>query len=311
MPTPFGHFSHPIRLALAVLVGAWPVALRAATSAATPPPPGFGEVLKIPGLPPIRIPPGTHVYEPGQDPARGGAPDAGNDRDFGTRVSPYGERGPGRAGDYGSTVIGPGGVLAPFPPPARRAEAPKKKVLTPEERAAAIRKALMPRPPLSVARRHTLDDLYTKLAAATDTDEAEGLATLIGNIWMRSSSDTANLLMQRAVESIRRKDYALAASLLDKIVDLQPDWAEGWNKRASVRFLTGDLDGSMADVEHVLKLEPKHFGALDGMAMILQRTGFDKQALAVYRRALAIYPHQPEIEKVVDKLSLEVEGQGI
>ena len=67
----------------------------------------------------------------------------------------------------------------------------------------------------------------------------------------------------------------------------------------------------MADVDHVLKLDPNHFAALNGLAMILQRTGFDKRALQVYRRELAIYPHQPDLEKVVEKLTLEVEGQGI
>ena len=73
----------------------------------------------------------------------------------------------------------------------------------------------------------------------------------------------------------------------------------------------GDLDGAMADVDHVLKLEPRHFGALDGMATILQRTGFAKRALEVYRHALAIYPHQEAVEKIVEKLTLDVEGQGI
>jgi tetratricopeptide (TPR) repeat protein len=213
-------------------------------------------------------------------------------------------------GDYG-TVIGPGGIVPPAPPPVRRAEVPKKPALTPQERAAEIRKALVPKPPLAVARRHALDDLYGKLAAATDADEAKGLATLIANIWMRSGSDTASLLMQRASEAQARKDYPVALDLLDKLVALQPAWAEAWNKRASVRYLAGDLDGSMADVEHVLKLEPKHFGALEGMAMILQRTGLDKQALEVYRRALAVYPHQPDVQQLVDKLTLQVEGQGI
>ena len=211
---------------------------------------------------------------------------------------------------YG-TVIGPGGVVRPMPPPVRRAEVPKKKVVTPQEKSAAIRKALTPRPPLAVARRHTLDDLYGKLTAASDEDEAKGLATLIANIWMRSGSDTANLLMQRAQQAIQKKDLSVALELLDKIVVLQPNWSEGWNKRASVRYAQGDLDGSMADVEHVLRLEPKHFGALEGMAMILQKTGLDKRALEVYRRALAIYPHQPEVQELVDKLTLQVEGQGI
>lgn len=275
---------------------------------------GNGGLLPIPGAPSAGA--RVHGHERGPDvgpPVSDDAdpPGSGNMKDFGTRLMPNGQRRPGRPSDFGSTVIGPGGIIKPFPAPERRPESPKKKVMTPAEKAEAIRKALAPRPPLAVARRHTLDDLYGKLAASSDIDEAKGLATLIGNIWMRSGSDTANLLMQRAIKSIEDKNYRLALNLLDKIVELQPNWAEAWNKRASVRYFSGDVDGSMADVEHVLKLEPKHFGALEGMAMILQRTGFDKQALAVYRRVLAVYPHQPEVEKIVDKLRLEVEGQGI
>ena len=265
-----------------------------------------GEVLRIPGLPPIQMPPGAHAY-PDQDTSR-----PGFDRRLGATMDSDGlgtDRRRGR-GDFPSTVIGPGGVVRPGGP-AQAAEAPKKKVPTPAEKADTIRKALAPKPPLALARRRTLDDLYGKLAVAGDADEAKGLATLIGTIWMRTSSDTANLLMTRAIHSIESKDYPLALELLDRIVELQPNWAEAWNKRASVRYFNGDLDGSMADVEHVLKLEPKHFGALEGMATILQRTHLDKRALEIYRRALAIYPHQPDVEKIVDKLALEVEGQGI
>ena len=254
--------------------------------------PGAGEVLKIPGMPDVPMPPGVHLYAPRGGETNGmrpGSPDGG-------------------------MVVGPGGVIpnpGMSPAPPRRAAAPPKKVPTPAERAEAIRKALLPHPPLAVARRHTLDELYGKLAVASDAEEAKGIAGLIGAIWMRSGSDTANLLMQRAMLSLQAKDLGLASQVLDKLVVLDPSWAEAWNKRATVRFMQGNLDGSMEDVEHVLKLEPKHFGALEGMAMILQRTGFDKQALEVYRRALAVYPHQKDVRETVDKLTLQVEGQGI
>ena len=290
-----------------------------------------GEILQIPGLPPIRMPPGAHVEGPGNHllPSRDGLESgrAGDDRatgelngpggagrrsfrDFGAGIAPGNQLGStgSSAPGFGSTVIGPGGINRPG---GRQLKKPKPKVMTPEEKAASIRKVLMPKPPSAVARRQTLDDLYGKLSVAADADEAKGLASLIGTIWMRSESDTANLLMQRAIEAVEHKDYPLALTVLDRVVALRPDWAEGWNKRASVRFFAGDLDGSMSDVERVLKLEPRHFGALEGMAAILKKTGFDKRALEVYRRALAVYPHQPDIEKIVDKLTLRVEGQGI
>ncbi len=258
-----------------------------------------GEVLRIPGLPPIRMPPGAHVEGPGSGlfPSQDGLGrgDGGDGPD-------------GRHRDFG-LGIGPGGTISRIPPGKRQADKPKG--MTPEEKSAAIRKALVPRPPTAMARRQTLDDLYGKLSIAADADEAKGLASLIGTVWMRSGSDTANLLMQRAIEAIEQKDYPLALAVLDRIVVLKPEWAEGWNKRASVRFFAGDLDGSMSDIEHVLKLEPRHFGALEGMATILQKTGFDKRALEVFRRVLTVYPHQPDVEKIIDKLKLQVEGQGI
>ncbi len=284
--------------------------------------------LRIPGLPPIPMPPGTHVYGPdsgvpGNRAPQVATPDADLYHEYGT-VTPGGGRRDkgglpgyggvgGRAGAdlYGGTVIGPGGVVKTMPDVRRQAAEPKTPPLTAEQKQAQIRKALTPKPSMAFSRRQTLDDLYGKLAQAKDEDESKGLASLIAAVWMRSGSDTADLLMARSEKAIADKNYPLAVEVLNRIVELQPTWAEAWNKRASARYLAGDLDGAMSDVEQVLKLDPNHFAALSGMAMILQRTGLDKRALQIYRRELAVYPHQPELEKMVEKLTLEVEGQGI
>lgn len=291
-----------------------------------------GPSLRIPGLPPIPLPaaPRDQSGAPGVRAPEAARPNADIYHEYGT-VTPgggnrdardLGNRGPGDrgfdsrsygggSGMFGGMVVGPGGVVKPYGEADKRAVPEKKKPPTLEEKQAQIRKALMPKPPLAEARRRTLDDLYGKLAEAKDADESKGLASLIAAIWMRSGSDTADLLMSRAEKAIGDKKYTLAIRVLDKVVELRPNWAEAWNKRAAARYLDGDLNGSMADVDHVLKLEPKHFAALNGMAMILQRTGMEKRALQIYRRELAIYPHQPELEKTVEKLTLAVEGQGI
>ena len=274
-----------------------------------------GPVLRVPGFPPVQLPRANPGFEPlhprpGDNSADGlDRPDNDLYHEFGTVTPGGGAKARDRAQqDYGGLVIGPGGVVKPT---AKPTAPPKPKQLTPEEKQAQIRKALRPATPLAVARRKTLDDLYTKLAAAKDENEAKGLASLITAVWMRSASDTANLLMARAENAIATKNYPLALNVLDRLVELQPSWAEAWNKRATVRYLSGDLNGSMADVDRTLKLEPNQFSALNGLAMILQQTGFDKRALQVYRRVLSIYPHQPEIERNVEKLTLQVEGQGI
>jgi tetratricopeptide (TPR) repeat protein len=234
--------------------------------------PESGETLQLPGFPPIRIAPGGRVFGPDGP------------------IPPADER--------NRTV-----------PPKQAAQPPKK--LTPEERAAAIQQALQAKPAPAVVRAQALDALFKRLAVATDADEAKGIAATIEHIWLRSESDTADVLMQRALAATTTKQFPLALSLLDKVIALEPDWSEPWNKRATVRYLSGDLDGAMTDIGEVLKREPRHFGALVGMGLMLQRVGLDKQALGVLRRALAIYPTQPEVVKLVEKLTLEVEGRDL
>jgi tetratricopeptide (TPR) repeat protein len=160
-------------------------------------------------------------------------------------------------------------------------------------------------------RQKVLDDLFDRLAKAQDDREAKGVSGAIERVWMHSGSDTADLLMGRAMQALQRKDYALSQELLNAVVEIEPDWAEAWNKRATVRYLADDAMGSMQDIARVLKLEPRHFGALSGMGFILQRGGFDKGALEAFRKAMEISPQQEEIRRLVEKLTLSVEGQGI
>ncbi len=177
---------------------------------------------------------------------------------------------------------------------ASAAQAAKARV-----RAENLKKAMAPRPDPAALRQRALDELFKQLRAATDPREARDVAQAVERVWLQSQSDTANLLMQRALLSIRSQDYPVALSLLDKILDLEPGWAEAWNQRATIRFLTDDPDGSMADIDQVIKLEPRHFGALAGMGMILQRAGFDKRALEVFNKSLEIYPEQPDVKETV------------
>ena len=167
------------------------------------------------------------------------------------------------------------------------------------------------KPAQPAGRQKILDELFDRLGKAQDDSEAKGIAGAIDRVWMRSGSDTADLLMNRAMQAISHKNWKLSQDLLDKVVVIDPYWAEAWNKRATARFFTEDYFGSMADLAEVLKLEPRHYAALTGMGFILQRTGFDKRALQVFRRALEINPQQEDIRKTVEKLTLEVEGQPI
>lgn len=166
-----------------------------------------------------------------------------------------------------------------------------------------------PKGPLSLNK--LLDELFKKLKTAKDEDEAKSIATAIEHIWLHSGSDTANLLMSRAVTSIESKNYAMGTELLDQLAELYPDWAAVWNERATVRYLTNDTDGAMSDIGRVLKAEPRQFDALNGLAAMLLNAGLNKRALEVLKESLSVYPQQPAIAKQAEKLSIEVNGRDI
>ncbi|HUB63616.1 MAG TPA: tetratricopeptide repeat protein [Methylocella sp.] len=180
-----------------------------------------------------------------------------------------------------------------------------------DAKAEQLKKALAPKPAPEAARKKILDALFERLRQASNTEDAQRVAETIERLWLKSHSDTANLLMSRATTQVQAGNYDLALRLYDKLVALEPDWAEAWNQRATTRFLTGDMDGAMADIGRVMKLEPRHFGALAGMGIILQGAGLDKSALEIFKKALVIYPLEPDIQKLVEKLTLEVEGQDL
>jgi tetratricopeptide (TPR) repeat protein len=103
----------------------------------------------------------------------------------------------------------------------------------------------------------------------------------------------------------------VAMKLLDAIIKLRPDYIEAWNRRATLYYLRNDYMHSLADIEQVLIREPRHFGALAGLGMIMQDLGDDKRALDAFRKALAINPHLEKVPELVKTLSEKVEGRDI
>jgi len=152
-------------------------------------------------------------------------------------------------------------------------------------------------------------ELYARLAASKDSDETEGLVGLLLAAYSQSGSDTGDLLLSRAHKAMEAKDFDDAEKILDSTIALLPDWAEGWNARATLRYLDGDNDGSMADIAETLKREPRHLGALLGMASILEQRDKDDEALKIYERVLSIAPHWKSAEDAADKLKATIAGQ--
>lgn len=156
-----------------------------------------------------------------------------------------------------------------------------------------------------------LDFLFGALKVAPDDASAKAIEQRIWAQWLVSSSDTTNLLMSRVVAAVEAKDNDLAIKLLDGIVKIRPDYLEAWNRRATLYYMKHDYGRALADIREVLRREPRHFGALAGLGLILQDIGDDRQALEVYRRALAVYPRLQRIPDVVKKLKEQVEGRDI
>ncbi len=158
---------------------------------------------------------------------------------------------------------------------------------------------------------YSLDTLFAALKIAPDEASAKAIEDRIWAVWTASGSDTCSLLMNRVKDAIDAKDYDLAIKLLDAIINIKPDYVEAWNRRATVYYLKQDNAHSIADIAEVLAREPRHFGALSGLGMMLQEIGDDKDALDAYRKALAIDPHLENIPDVVKTLSEKVEGRDI
>ena len=155
------------------------------------------------------------------------------------------------------------------------------------------------------------DALLDALAKATDSDTATRLEQSILQTWMDSGSDTIDLLMSRAVIAMETKQYPLALEILDSVIEMKPNYAEGWNKRATLYYLIDDYGRSMHDIQMVLSLEPRHFGALSGLGLILQEVGQKAGALAAFRQALSVHPFLGNLQDNIDELVRDVEGNEI
>jgi tetratricopeptide (TPR) repeat protein len=185
------------------------------------------------------------------------------------------------------------------PPPAAEGDAPAAGRLTDRVPTSADDKAKI------------LGDLYAHLATADTPDAAKTIQATIERLWGVSGSDTVNLLMQRASKALGAKDNDQALKFMDYVVQLAPDYAEGFNRRAYIHFSRNDMASAVGDLRRAIALEPNHFRALDGLAQIWRQTGNAKGALSVVKQLLEVHPHWEGGARMAEELAREVEGQGI
>jgi tetratricopeptide (TPR) repeat protein len=174
----------------------------------------------------------------------------------------------------------------------------------------------LPEPPSKLPkagadRTRGLDFLFGALKAAPDEASAKHVEARIWALWMQTPSDTAALLMIRAKAAMDAQQFDVAQKLLDAVIKLRPDYIEGWNRRATLHYLRNDYARSLEDIEQVLLREPRHFGALAGLGMIMHDLGDEKRALDAFRKALAIDPYLDKVPELVKTLTEKVEGRDI
>jgi tetratricopeptide (TPR) repeat protein len=157
----------------------------------------------------------------------------------------------------------------------------------------------------------SLDRLFDALKAAPDNESAKYVENRIWSMWLATDSDTTTLLMSRVKTAVDAKDLDLGIKLLTAVIEIKPDYVEAWNRRATLYYMKKDYDRSIADIEQVLKREPRHFGALSGLGMIFQELGDDKHALEAFRRAIAVHPHLERIPELIRQLTDKVDGREI
>ena len=162
-----------------------------------------------------------------------------------------------------------------------------------------------------VPRGQDIEFLFGALKAAPNAEAAKAVEGRIWALWMISPSDTASLLMSRVRRAVEAKNIDLAVKLLDSIVVLRPDYIEAWNRRATLHYMQKDFTRSIEDIRQTLAREPRHFGALAGLGLIMQELGEDKRALEVYRKAIEVNPHLPRIPDLIKSLTEKVEGREI
>jgi tetratricopeptide (TPR) repeat protein len=166
-------------------------------------------------------------------------------------------------------------------------------------------------PKVGADRTRGLDFLFGALKAAPDEASAKHVEARIWALWTQTPSDTAALLMIRARAAMDAQQFDVALKLLDAVIKLRPDYVEGWNRRATLYYLRNDYAHSLEDIEQVLVREPRHFGALAGLGMIMQDLGDEKRALNAFRKALAIDPYLDKVPELVKSLTEKVEGRDI
>ncbi|MCC6917678.1 MAG: hypothetical protein IT548_00655 [Alphaproteobacteria bacterium] len=166
-------------------------------------------------------------------------------------------------------------------------------------------------PALADQKDPRLDELFKALSETKSERAATPIEEEIWRIWNEAKSPTTALLLDRSSSVAEAGDLDTALTLLDTLIALDPDFAEGWATRATLRVMREETDAAIKDIEHALALEPRHFAALAGLGQIMMGLGNAKAALAAFDAALKINPSLGEIRTQAETLRRKIAGQRI
>lgn len=135
-----------------------------------------------------------------------------------------------------------------------------------------------------------LDDLFTRLQDVTEPQDIFATERKIWSIWLEASDNKAQGLLDAGIDAMNKGDHRSALDAFNKVVAIAPDFAEGWNKRATLHYIMGNLESSLDDIKKTLELEPRHFGALSGRGLVYANLDDLEKALIAFEGALAVNP---------------------
>jgi tetratricopeptide (TPR) repeat protein len=154
-----------------------------------------------------------------------------------------------------------------------------------------------------------LNGLFQRLQHTPYPAEAQAVEQQIWQLWLESKDAAIDRLMQQGVVAMREQHYDTALRAFDRMVEQAPDFAEAWNKRATVHYLMGDWRASVVDIQRTLELEPRHFGALFGLGLIYDALEQPEAALRSFEATLDLNPHSESTRLKIEELRRQLQGR--
>jgi len=156
-----------------------------------------------------------------------------------------------------------------------------------------------------------LDALFDTLKTSEISGELQETEVNIWAIWFESGRDEVDRLMEEAGVAVQSGQLPKAEALYSRVIKMAPEFSEGWNRRATVRFYRSDYDGSIEDIRQTLALEPRHFGAIWGLGMVLGRDRNFSGAITAFERLLEIKPNSRDAKPRIELLKQELNKSAV